>query len=73
MYSESLRLAAAGVDFIRRTMAKMETEDSNHMPIGFEIVFPAMMDEAQELGLEIQYDAPVMTKINAEREKKLRK
>nr|UPQ49773.1 ent-copalyl diphosphate synthase [Selaginella wallacei] len=67
------RIIAKGVEFIKGTMAKMETEDSTHMPIGFEIVFPAMVEEARELGLDIQDDAPVLQRINAEREKKLQR
>jgi len=43
------------------------------MPIGFEIVFPAMLDDAKALGLDLPYDAPILQQISAEREKKMNK
>ncbi|XP_024536913.1 copalyl diphosphate synthase 2-like [Selaginella moellendorffii] len=62
-----------GLEFIRRTMPALETEESAHMLIGFEIVFPAMLDEAMELGLDLDYSSPVVHKFHAEREKKLQR
>lgn len=43
------------------------------MPIGFEIVFPAMMKNAEALGLALPYNAAFVTAIEAERQKKLKK
>nr|PNR33483.1 hypothetical protein PHYPA_025427 [Physcomitrium patens] len=47
----------------------MERDDDNHMPIGFEIVFPAMMEDAKALELDLPYDATILQQIAAEREK----
>ncbi|XP_024527840.1 copalyl diphosphate synthase 2 [Selaginella moellendorffii] len=65
------KIVHKALEFIRKTMPKMELEDSTHMPIGFEIVFPAMIEEAMALELDIDYREPVLQTIYAERKKKL--
>lgn len=62
-----------GVKFLQSNIQKMEDDDESHMPIGFEIVFPAMLDDAKALGLDLPYDAPILQQISAEREKKMNK
>lgn len=62
-----------GVKFLQSNIQKMEDDDAAHMPIGFEIVFPAMLQDAKALGLDLPYDAPILQQISAEREKKLKK
>lgn len=37
----------AGVKFLQDNLQKMEEDDAAHMPIGFEIVFPAMLEDAK--------------------------
>jgi ent-copalyl diphosphate synthase len=63
----------AGVKFLQANLHKMEDDDAAHMPIGFEIVFPAMLDDAKALGLDLPYHAPIVQQISAEREKKMKK
>lgn len=63
----------AGVKFLQENLQKMEEDDAAHMPIGFEIVFPAMLEDAKALGLDLPYDAPILQQIAAEREKKMQK
>lgn len=62
-----------GIQFLQSNIYKMEEDDANHMPIGFEIVFPAMMEDAKALGLDLPYDATILQQISAEREKKMKK
>lgn len=50
----------------------IETEEQAHMMIGFEIVFPALISEAQKLGLDLPYDSPIIETISSERQKKLK-
>lgn len=59
--------------FLQSNLQKMEDDDANHMPIGFEIVFPAMLDDAKALGLDLPYNAPILQQISAQREKKMKK
>jgi hypothetical protein len=42
-----------GLEFIRLNLGKIEEGDPAHMPIGFEIVFPTMLEEAKALGLDL--------------------
>lgn len=62
-----------GVKFLQANLHKMEDDDAAHMPVGFEIVFPAMLDDAKALGLDLPYHAPILQQISAEREKKMKK
>nr|BAJ39816.1 ent-kaurene synthase [Liochlaena subulata] len=62
-----------GVEFIQKNLQAMETEEDAHMMIGFEIVFPALISYAKSLDLDLPFDAPIIAKISAEREKKLAK
>nr|BAQ20600.1 ent-kaurene synthase [Lygodium japonicum] len=62
-----------GLKFIRGNIANMEAEANDYMPIGFEVVFPALLDDAKELGLDLPYDAHALNKIKDQREKKLKR
>ncbi|KAL2641406.1 hypothetical protein R1flu_008993 [Riccia fluitans] len=62
-----------GVKFIQENLHRMECEEDIHMPIGFEIVFPMMLKNAQALGLDLPFDAPVIKSTESERKKKLEK
>eukprot|EP01018_Ginkgo_biloba_P000203 Gb_10531 [translate_table: standard] len=61
-----------GLKFLRRYMPKMEEEDDAHTPIGFEIVFPALMEDAKNMNLDLPYDASVLQKIYNERALKMK-
>ncbi len=54
-------------------VGKIEEDDPAHMPLGFEIVFPAMLEEAKALGLDLPYESPILQSIHAARAEKLRK
>nr|UPQ49774.1 ent-copalyl diphosphate synthase [Vittaria appalachiana] len=60
-----------GVNFVRNNISKMNHEAEDYMPIGFEVVFPTMMDDAKALGLNLPYDAPIVKKFREEQTKKL--
>nr|APP91795.1 diterpene synthase-like protein [Marchantia polymorpha] len=62
-----------GVKFIQANLHKLESEVDAHMPIGFEIVFPAMMKNAEALGLALPYKPAFVTAIEPERQKELKK
>ncbi len=54
-------------------LGKIEEGDPAHMPIGFEIVFSAMLEEAKALGLDLPYESPILQLIHAARAEKLKK
>ena len=51
----------------------MEDEADNHRPNGFEIVFPAMLSEANGLNLDLPSELPFIQQIVENREAKLRR
>ncbi|XP_042468485.1 (-)-kolavenyl diphosphate synthase TPS28, chloroplastic-like [Zingiber officinale] len=62
-----------GVEYVRENMWRLEEEAAEHMPIGFEVAFPSLMDLAKELGLEIPYSHPYLQSISAMRDLKLKR
>ncbi|KAJ7559127.1 hypothetical protein O6H91_04G071300 [Diphasiastrum complanatum] len=62
-----------GISFINSRIQAMEGDDINHMPIGYEIVFPAILEKAQRLNLKIPYNAPIIKKVFAMKEEKLKR
>jgi hypothetical protein len=54
-------------------LGKIEEGDPTHMPIGFEIVFPTMLEEAKALGLDLPYESLILQSIHAARVEKLKK
>lgn len=52
-------------------MSRLEEEDAEHMPIGFEVAFPSLIEIARELGLEVNFDSLVLKEIHAKRNLKL--
>ncbi|KAG8375379.1 hypothetical protein BUALT_Bualt10G0093900 [Buddleja alternifolia] len=53
-----------GMSFIKKNMCTLEKANAEHMPCGFELVFPALLRRAENLGIEdIPYGAPVMREI----------
>nr|M4HYC8.1 RecName: Full=Monofunctional pimaradiene synthase; Short=PcmPIM1 [Pinus contorta]AFU73868.1 monofunctional pimaradiene synthase [Pinus contorta] len=61
-----------GIEFFRKHAGTMEDEADNHQPIGFEFVFPAMINEAKSLCLDLPYDTPFIKQIIEKREAKLK-
>ncbi|XP_043693287.1 (-)-kolavenyl diphosphate synthase TPS28, chloroplastic-like [Telopea speciosissima] len=60
-----------GMVFIRENMSKLENENEEHMPIGFEIAFPSLMEIAERQDLHVPTDIPIIHEIYAKRNLKL--
>ncbi|CAL5427695.1 hypothetical protein CsSME_00041883 [Camellia sinensis var. sinensis] len=60
-----------GISFIKKNICKLEDENAEHMPIGFEVAFPSLIEIAQKLDIEVPYDSPVLQEIYAKRNLKL--
>ncbi|XP_042491504.1 (-)-kolavenyl diphosphate synthase TPS28, chloroplastic-like [Macadamia integrifolia] len=64
-------LCEKGMMFIRENMSKLENENEEHMPIGFEIAFPSLVEIAERQDLQVPTDIPVINEIYAKRNLKL--
>ncbi|KAK4486230.1 hypothetical protein RD792_008900 [Penstemon davidsonii] len=63
-----------GISYIRENVSKLENANAEHMTCGFEVVFPALLQRAQNLGIEgIPYNDPVVREIYAARDQKLKR
>ena len=54
-------------------MWRLAEEDLESMPIGFEIVFPSLLEVAKSLGIGFPYDDHALQRIYANREVKLKR
>lgn len=66
-------MLASGIAFLQENITKLDDDIAEHMPIGFEIAFPAMVEIAQSHGIEVLQDSSVMEEIYAKRDLKLSK
>ncbi|KAJ9543056.1 hypothetical protein OSB04_022763 [Centaurea solstitialis] len=62
-----------GLEFLKANISKLEDENEEHMPIGFEVAFPSLIDIARNLNIEVGEDCPVLEEIYARRNLKLTK
>ncbi|KAL3818448.1 hypothetical protein ACJIZ3_004353 [Penstemon smallii] len=63
-----------GISYIKKNVSKLENANAEHMTCGFEVVFPALLQRAQNLGIEgIPYNDPVIREIYAARDQKLKR
>lgn len=62
-----------GVRFFNENISKIENENDEHMPIGFEVAFPSLLEIARSLGIQVPEpdDSPVLQKIYTKRNLKL--
>ncbi|XP_031399377.1 (-)-kolavenyl diphosphate synthase TPS28, chloroplastic isoform X2 [Punica granatum] len=60
-----------GMLFFKENLSKLEDENAEHMPIGFEVAFPSILEMAQKLEIEVPEDSPVLKRIYAKRNLKL--
>ncbi|CAH2071896.1 unnamed protein product [Thlaspi arvense] len=60
-----------GITFFRENIGKLEEEDDEHMPIGFEVAFPSLLEIARGINIDVPYDSPVLKDIYAKKELKL--
>ncbi|KAL8092691.1 ent-copalyl diphosphate synthase 1 isoform X2 [Apium graveolens] len=60
-----------GLLFIRENISKLGDEEMEHMPIGFEVAFPSLVEIAETLNILIPKDLPILQEIYAQRDQKL--
>ncbi|PON84203.1 Ent-copalyl diphosphate synthase [Trema orientale] len=60
-----------GMIFFKANISMLEKENPEHMPIGFEVAFPSLLEIARKINLEVPEDSPVLQEIYARREIKL--
>ncbi|KAK1307027.1 hypothetical protein QJS10_CPA10g00229 [Acorus calamus] len=62
-----------GISFLRKNIDRLEEEDIEHMPIGFEVAFPSLVEIALTMDLGLPFDSPAVKDIYAQRTMKLNK
>ncbi|KAL0393921.1 UNVERIFIED_CONTAM: Peregrinol diphosphate synthase TPS1, chloroplastic [Sesamum latifolium] len=63
-----------GISFIKENICKLEDSNPEHMTCGFELVFPALLQKARDLGIhDLPYDAPVARDIYSARDHKMKR
>ncbi|XP_057474257.1 ent-copalyl diphosphate synthase 1-like [Actinidia eriantha] len=60
-----------GMAFIKENISKLEDEKAEHMPIGFEVAFPSLIEIARKLDIQVPIDSPILQEIYARRNLKL--
>ena len=64
-------IISPGMLFFRDNLCKLDDENAEHMPIGFEVAFPSLLAIAKKLDLEVPDDSPLLQEIYARRNLKL--
>ncbi|KAM3401380.1 hypothetical protein ACQJBY_005865 [Aegilops geniculata] len=62
-----------GLSFLEDNMWRLAEENSESMPIGFEVAFPSLLEAARSLDVVFPYDHHALQRIYANREVKLKK
>nr|A0A5P8DI15.1 RecName: Full=Ent-copalyl diphosphate synthase 1; Short=IjCPS1 [Isodon japonicus]QFP98577.1 ent-copalyl diphosphate synthase [Isodon japonicus] len=62
-----------GIWFMKKNMCRIDEENLEHMPIGFEVALPSLIDIAKKLGIDIPTQTRGLQEIYARREIKLKK
>nr|XP_016498553.1 PREDICTED: ent-copalyl diphosphate synthase, chloroplastic-like isoform X4 [Nicotiana tabacum] len=52
-----------GMSFIRENLSKIGDENAVHMPIGFEVAFPSLIEIGKKIGIDIPDDSHVLREI----------
>ncbi|TQD99301.1 hypothetical protein C1H46_015090 [Malus baccata] len=60
-----------GMKYFKENISKLGNENAEHMPIGFEVAFPSILELARSLNLDVPDDCPVLHEIYAMRDLKL--
>ncbi|MCD7461894.1 Gly-Xaa carboxypeptidase [Datura stramonium] len=60
-----------GMSFIKENLSKIGDENAEHMPIGFEVAFPSLIEIGRNIGIDIPDDSSVLRDIYAKRHLKL--
>lgn len=72
IYSTCFCTQYLGLSFIKENINKLEDEDAEHMPIGFEVAFPSLIERARKLDIQVPDDSdPILQEIYARRNLKL--
>lgn len=61
------------MEFLKENLCKLEEENAEHMPIGFEVAFPSLVDVARSLNIQVPLDSPFFKDLFAMRDLKLSK
>ena len=59
------------MNFFKENISRLENESAEHMPIGFEVAFPSLLEIARKINLQVPDDSPVLQDIYARRNIKL--
>nr|WJZ49119.1 (-)-kolavenyl diphosphate [Scutellaria barbata] len=62
-----------GLKFIKENIHELANEEQEHMPIGFEMAFPSLIETAKKIGIDIPEEFPGKKEIYAKRDSKLKK
>ncbi|XP_058748669.1 ent-copalyl diphosphate synthase 1-like [Vicia villosa] len=62
-----------GMEFFVDNLDKIQDENAEHMPIGFEVAFPSLLNIAKSLNIEVPEDSPILKEIFSMRDQKLKK
>lgn len=62
-----------GLEFVDKNLNKLKEEKDEHMTIGFEIIFPGLIELARKLEIKVSVDSLVLKEIYAKRDLKLAK
>ncbi|KAL4312575.1 hypothetical protein GQ457_01G053180 [Hibiscus cannabinus] len=60
-----------GVSFFKDNISKLGDESAAHMPIGFEVAFPSLLNIARTLNIKVPHDCPEFHQIYEQRDLKL--
>ncbi|CAH8306441.1 unnamed protein product [Eruca vesicaria subsp. sativa] len=56
-------MTCSGITFFRENIGKLEEEDDEHMPIGFEVAFPSLLEIARGINIDVPIPKEIMHKI----------
>ncbi|CAA6659112.1 unnamed protein product [Spirodela intermedia] len=62
-----------GISFLWANMKRLDEEDLELMPIGFEVAFPSLVEMARSLDLDVPLDSPALEEIYARKSLKLKR
>ncbi|KAL5053459.1 hypothetical protein RYX36_034141 [Vicia faba] len=62
-----------GMKFFVENLDKIQDENVEHMPIGFEVAFPSLLNIAKSLNIEVPEESPILKEIFTMRDQKLKK
>lgn len=65
--------SVSGITFLWENMDRLQDEDADRMPIGFEVAFPSLIEIGRSLDLDVPYDALALRDIYAKRAFKLKR